>query len=231
MGRKGFTLVELMIVIAIIAVLATIAIPGIMRSQRSAHERSALTALKTLIVAEFDFQGNDRDENGVRDFWTGDVAGLFCITSCSVPGNAEQPIKLLDLGYAGSDSNPLADGDAGGEYRGIDNFITHAHKAGYWVTAMDADAYGDSYRMDTAGKVAMGNVHNSSRFAFLTFPESIKSTGQFAGIVSEEGAVLKRLLGVEIKPSNANPPGPVTDLDYINWPSDSDLKSYWSKLD
>ena len=43
-SNKGFSLLELLIVVAIILIIATIAIPSLLRSRQAAHEAAAGTA-------------------------------------------------------------------------------------------------------------------------------------------------------------------------------------------
>ena len=50
--KGGFTLVELMIVLAIIAIIAAFAIPNLMKSRMSANEAGAIGTLRTLVTAE-----------------------------------------------------------------------------------------------------------------------------------------------------------------------------------
>jgi len=54
--NKGFTLIELMIVIAIIAIIAAIAIPNLLAAKASANETSAKSSLRTLVTTSEQFR-------------------------------------------------------------------------------------------------------------------------------------------------------------------------------
>ncbi len=49
---KGFSLIELLIVVAIILIIAAIAIPNLLRARVSAQEAAAANQVKTLVTAE-----------------------------------------------------------------------------------------------------------------------------------------------------------------------------------
>src|SRR5437588_12182331 len=51
-NNRGFSLLELLIVVAIILIIATIAIPSLLRSRQSAQESSAVAQIRTINTAD-----------------------------------------------------------------------------------------------------------------------------------------------------------------------------------
>ncbi len=100
LNRKGFTLVEIMIVVAIIALLAAIAIPNLLRARLNANETAGISTCQTLSTALQSFYG-------ANPTGTAAAPGGFPLNLLALAPAGQPPYVDLTLAIAG---NPTRQG-------------------------------------------------------------------------------------------------------------------------
>lgn len=199
--KKGFTLIELMIVIAIIAIIAAIAIPSLIKSKISANEGAAAAGLKTFNGMMGTFKKKGYNNAGrVYPQGTGGTAntGKYCGLYYEVNNNRE---RVTLIGVADANADCRADGDTDSTAGDIGIYVPSirttaatqfqipstwgsAAKQGYWYALCGSC-------LSIGGGVAYtyGPQAAVNHYGLMAFPDSYGSSGESTFAISEEGTV------------------------------------------
>lgn len=87
MKTRGFTLLEILIILVVIAILVTIAIPNLLSSKVEANETAAIATIRQVLQSQMVFtQGREADlnGNGVGEYGTfGELSGNVAVRAAS----------------------------------------------------------------------------------------------------------------------------------------------------
>ncbi len=191
--NAGFTLIELMIVVAIIAIIASVAIPKLMAARLSANESAAISTLRSLSSAQAQVQSSgaiDTDADGSGEY------GFFAELA------GAQPVRVSAAGapaagVAGTDNlNPAVMSSAFGNI----NATSQVTRSGYLYqiflpAATVAGAVAGIAEDGTTGGALIGPFPNSDNGEVLwcayAWPVAVTQTGNRAFFVNQEGDLLQ----------------------------------------
>lgn len=103
--KNGFSLIELLIVVAIILIIAAIAIPNLLRSRMAANESAAAQTIRTLNTAEVSYSTTYPTAG-----YANDLKILGPSTDCTDPTTVSSNTACLIDGVLGCASQPCVKG-------------------------------------------------------------------------------------------------------------------------
>ncbi len=181
---SGFSLLELMIVVAVIGIIAGIAVPNLLASRATANERAILATLRTLSTAQAQCRGQavlDIDHDGQGEaLGLGELAGTEQLRSGDgrlVPSSLSASVGTLDaFGYAHNKGYLLA------------LYLPDVTGTGVLATPTNAGAVHPNYAEVAwsclAWPITRGNTGTACYFVNQTGEILVATTAPYSGMTS-----------------------------------------------
>lgn len=172
--QAGFTLAELMIVVAILAILASLAVPNLLASGARANESATIANLRSIASAQFRFKAMslvDRDLSGSYEYGTfTELAGTEPVRTY---GERIRP-GLLGASFGTVDGNG------------------RLNRQGYFYALYLPDAGGVGVSATLANASVLADpAFSEIAFSVVAWPASYGNSGTAAFFVNQEGEILR----------------------------------------
>jgi type IV pilus assembly protein PilA len=165
--EMGFSLIELLIVVAIILIIAAIAIPNLMRARMSANESSAVSSVRTINTGEITYQSTYPTVGYATALVNlGGPLGAACVPSSTTA-------CLIDSVLA-NNGNPAASGKSGYSFTTGTGTVAAGINVGYTILAVpmivnQTGIRGFCAEQDAVVRVDPAGVCSNTEAGILTF--------------------------------------------------------------
>ena len=120
---KGFTLVEIMLVVALIALLAGLAVPQVLRSRLLAHEAAAIAGMKAIhkgCLMYYSANDSSYPLNGLTDLASASPAYIDSVLGSGTKQGYQFTFTFVDADHYFVNADPVTPGVSGNRYFYID---------------------------------------------------------------------------------------------------------------
>jgi len=165
--EKGFSLIELLIVVAIILIIAAIAIPNLLRARMAANESSAVASVRSVNTAEITYNSTYPTVGFSPDLVSlGGPIGAACVP-------AQATACLIDA-VLSNNGNPAGSGKSGYLFNAPAGTKTGTVSVGYTVQAVPITINQTGIRAfcaeeDSVVRVDPAGVCSNTEAGVLTF--------------------------------------------------------------